>query len=239
LRFNASELAGVPEPVARYFRAVLREGQPPVRRARFRQQGQFLMKPETNSWAPFEARHEAVTQPSGFVWDARMRMAPGLSVRVRDGFVAGRGQMLASLLGLFPLVHVEGTPEIAAGALHRYLAEAAWLPTALLPSAGVAWSPLDETSARATLSVAGTTVSLDFHFGLDGLLERVFTPARMRDVGGRALPTPWQGRWFDYVEREGLRIPLRGEVEWLLPEGPQLYWRGRLVEVAYELAEPS
>jgi hypothetical protein len=50
---------------------------------------------------------------------------------------------------------------------------------------------------------------------------------------------PGQGRWFDYAVHDGLRIPLRGEVEWLLPEGPQPYWRGRLVEVAYELAEPS
>ena len=145
--------------------------------------------------------------------------------------------MLASLMGLRQLVHVEGTPDIAAGALHRYLAEAAWFPTALLPSAGVVWTPLDDSSARATLTVGATTVSLDFHFDADGLVQSVFTPERARDVDGRSIPTPWQGRWSSYEERGGMRIPLAGEVEWLLPEGAQVYWRGRVTEIVYELAE--
>jgi len=232
-RFAASELEGLPPPVVRYFRAALREGQPTVRRARLRQRGEFLVKPETNGWAPFEATQEIATRPPGFVWNARIRIAPGLAISVRDGFVDGRGRMIASMLGLIPLVRVEGTPEIAAGALHRYLAEAAWFPTALLPSAGVVWSPLGGTSARATLEVSGTRVWLDFHFGADELVERVYTPERMRDVNGRALPTPWQGRWFDPVERDGMRVPSRGEVEWLLPEGAQPYWRGRVESVDY------
>jgi hypothetical protein len=82
--------------------------------------------------------------------------------------------------------------------------------------------------------VAATAVSLDFRFGPDGLVESVFTPARGRDVDGRSVPTPWQGRFSEYDERAGMRIPLAGEVEWLLPEGPQVYWRGRLVGVEYE-----
>jgi hypothetical protein len=134
------------------------------------------------------------------------------------------------------MVNVEGTPEIAAGALHRYLAEATWYPTALLPSQGVVWTPIDDSSARATLTTGATTVSLVFRFGKDGLVETVFTPARSRDVDGRFVPTPWQGHFFDYAERGGMLIPLQGEVGWLLPEGPQVYWRGRIVEVSYEVA---
>jgi hypothetical protein len=34
-----------------------------------------------------------------------------------------------------------------------------------------------------------------------------------------------------------MRIPLGGEVEWLLPEGPQVYWRGRITEIVYEYAQ--
>jgi len=234
-RFSASQLEGLPVPVIRYFRAALRDGQPLVRYAHFQQKGQFLL--QLGKWASFEATQEIATQPPGFVWNASIRMAPGLAVRVRDGFVDGRGSMLASLMGLRQLVHVEGTPDIAAGALHRYLAEAAWFPTALLPSAGVVWTPLDDSSARATLTAGATTVSLDFHFDTDGLLQSVFTRERARDVDGRSIPTPWQGRWSSYEERGGMRIPLAGEVEWLLPEGAQVYWRGRVTEIVYELAE--
>jgi hypothetical protein len=31
-----------------------------------------------------------------------------------------------------------------------------------------------------------------------------------------------------------MRIPLRGEVEWLHPEGARPYWRGRITTVAHE-----
>jgi hypothetical protein len=76
-------------------------------------------------------------------------------------------------------------------------------------------------------------VSLDFHFGVDALVRSVFTPERARDVDGRAVPTAWRGRFFASDERDGMRIPMRGEVEWLLPGGPQVYWRGRIIEVSY------
>lgn len=232
--FSETGLEGLPDAVARYFRAVMQDGQPLVRRAVFSQRGEFLLKPEKDTWGPFRAVQHVATRPAGFVWDARIRIAPGISVSVRDSFVEGTGSMFGSVLGLIPIMAVEGTPEIAEGALHRYLAESVWFPTALLPACGAVWTPLDGSSARATLGVAGTTVSVDFRFSEDGLVKEVFTAARARLVDGQALPTPWRGRFFDYAERGGMRIPLKGEVEWLLPDGPQPYWRGWITDIAYE-----
>lgn len=97
----------------------------------------------------------------------------------------------------------------------------------------MAWTPINDSSARITATVASTTVSLEFRFGADGLVRSVFTPERARDVNGRGVPTPWQGRWFEYEEHERMRIPVRGEVEWILPEGPQVYRRGRVDEISY------
>jgi hypothetical protein len=231
---SLDELDGLPSPVARYFRAVLRDdGQPVIRRVRLGQHGEFLLRPP-GGWRPFRATQHVVTRPAGFVWDARIRLLPGLAVRVRDALVDRTGHMHASVGGVFTVALVEGTPGIAAGALHRYLAEAVWFPTALLPSAGVIWTPIDDSTARATLAVGDTTVSLGFSFGPDGLVRSVFTPARARDVGGRAVPTPWRGRFSAYEARDGMRIPLSGEVEWILPEGPQVYWRGRITDMRYE-----
>ncbi|HEX9148945.1 MAG TPA: DUF6544 family protein [Thermoanaerobaculia bacterium] len=232
--FHSARLENLPLPVRRYFAAVLREGQPAIRRARLRQRGEFLVKPEGNRWAPFDAVQHIAVLPPGFVWDARIRMAPGLKVRVRDGFVEGQGTMSASVMGVKTILRVENTPDIAAAALMRYLAETTWVPTALLPSAGVSWTSIDDSSARATLTAGPTTVALDFRFGADGLVESVFSPARGREVGGSTIPTPWQGRWTCWENQGGIRIPVEGEVEWLLPEGPQPYWRGRVVEVAYD-----
>jgi hypothetical protein len=232
--YSSQELADLPAPVARYLGEVLRDGQRVPRRARIEQRGTFAVRPGPDGWRPFTAVQHFAARPTGFVWDARIGMAPGLDFLVRDAFVGGTGSMCGTVMGVVPVVNVHDTPEIAAGALVRYLAEAVWMPTALLPSHGVNWVALDDTSARASLTAGGTTVSLDFFFGADGLVERIYTPARGRDVEGRSVPTPWEGRWFEYADRGGVRVPTRGEVAWILAEGRTPYWRGEIARVAYE-----
>jgi hypothetical protein len=46
--------------------------------------------------------------------------------------------------------------------------------------------------------------------------------------------TPWAGRFRQYERRDGMLIPVEGEVEWRLPEGPQVYWKGRVTGAAWE-----
>ena len=231
--FSAAQLGGLPAPVRRYFIAVVPEGQPRVGRVRLAQRGTFLVKPEADGWAPFTAVEDFRVAPAGFVWDARIRVGPGITVRVRDSFVDGKGSMLGAALGLFTVVRMENTPDMATAALLRYLGEACWFPTALLPSAGVVWTAVDDSTARATLSVGGATAKLDFHFGADSLIRRV-TGMRPRAVGGTSVLTPWEGRWLEYAVRGGVRIPVLGEVAWLLPAGPQPYWRGRVTDILVE-----
>ena len=185
-----------------------------------------------NGWGPFTATQDFRVKPAGFVWDARISMMAGIAVRVRDGFAGGRGAMHGAALGLITVVHQEGTGEIAVASLMRYLAEACWFPTALLPASGVVWAPVDDSTARATLTVGGASATVDFHFGADGLVSRV-SALRPRAVGAGSVPTPWQGRWTEYGVLGGVKIPVAGEVEWQLPEGPQPYWRGRITSVEY------
>jgi hypothetical protein len=56
----------------------------------------------------------------------------------------------------------------------------------------------------------------------------VGTEARGRTVDGEVVPTPWQGRFWNYDERGGMWVPLDGEVAWLLPEGAKPYWHGHI-----------
>jgi uncharacterized protein DUF6920 len=225
--FSAEQLAGLPAPVVRYFTFALTPGQPLIRRARVRWAGEFRSRPD-GKWSPFTAVQHFAVRPPGFVWDATIRMTPFLPVRVRDGYVAGEGTMVGKLGALVRVVDEHGTPAIAASALSRYLAEAVWIPTALLPTEGVSWAPIDDSTARASVTDGATTVSADFHFGPRG--EIVGTSMmRHRDVNGRGVPTPFEGRYNrDYRRVSGMMIPPGAEVEWVLPEGRFTYWRGRV-----------
>jgi len=119
----------------------------------------------------------------------------------------------------------------------RFLAETAWYPTALLPGQGVRWEPVDEHSARATLTDGATTVTLLFRFDPAGLVRSVQAAARGRTVGSQVIPTPWEGHWSNYQWRDGMLVPTEGEVAWLLPQGRQPYWRGRITRIAYTFAD--
>ena len=186
-------------------------------------------------WSPFTATQHFSAQVPGFVWDASIRMAPLLSVRVRDSYLEGEGAMLGRVAGLVTMVHQEGGPEMAASTLQRWLAEAAWIPTALLPHEGLSWSKLDERHARATLTDRGVSVSVDFEFGEQGEIVGISTE-RYRDVNGKPVLTPWKGRFWSYARVNGVQVPQEGEIAWVLPEGPMPYWRARMTGFQYELA---
>ncbi|HEX8358852.1 MAG TPA: DUF6544 family protein [Longimicrobium sp.] len=235
--YSPEQLEGLPAPVARYFRTALRPGQPLIRTARFRQEGHFWLGARDGRWSPFTAEETFSTSPPAFVWDASIRMAPLLSARVRDSYAGGTGSMRARLASVIPLVDQSGGPELAAGALLRYLGEAVWLPTALLPASGVAWTPIDDRTSRATITDRGVTVSLDFTFGENGEIRSTYTPTRSREVEGRWVPTPWNGSYRRYERVAGMLVPMEGEVAWVLPDGPLPYWRGRITGAEYDLGE--
>ena len=144
----------------------------------------------------------------------------------------GEGTLHPSLLGFVTLADVRGTPEVAEGELIRFFAEAAWYPTALLPSQGVRWEAIKDTSAHGTLTHCATTVSLVFRFNTEGLISTVRAEARYRGI----VPTPWEGQFWGHTVRNGMQIPLEGEVAWQPPEGSWPYWRGRITKINHEFA---
>ncbi|KGF73979.1 hypothetical protein DO97_00075 [Neosynechococcus sphagnicola sy1] len=229
--FNPKELEGLPAPVQRFFQTVLKEGQPIVAAVKLSQQGQFNMSETESKWSPFTATQLVMTQQLGFDWDARIQMAPGVNAFVHDTYLLGEGSLHASLLGLFTVANMHGEPENNQGELLRFFAETTWYPTALLPSQGVRWEAIDDNSARATLTDGATTVSLVFQFNAEGTISTMRAEARYRD---KLTAMPWSGRFWEYSIRDGMLIPLEGEVGWEYPEGIRLYFKGKITEIHYE-----
>lgn len=235
--YDRKELDGLPLPVQRYFRAVLQHKQPIIAAVHISQQGEFRLGEAEDSWRPFEATQLVTTCPPGFDWDARVNMFPGVKVFVQDAYSEGVGILHAAVLGFISVADLRGTPEMAQGELMRYLAEAPWYPTALLPSQGVCWGAIDDSRACAILADRDVRVSVEFHFNAEGLITTALSRTRYRAVGDVLQPTPWEGRFGDYAERGGMRVPLKGEVEWQLPDGPFPYWRGQIEAIRYEIAK--
>lgn len=173
----------MPDPVRRYFNHVLPDGQPPVCLMRMRQRGVLRTNPRSMRWMKFSAT-QVVDPPSRcFSWHASVRFLPLLHLAVRDGYADGVGSGEVRLLSVITVASDGDKPEINAASLHRYLAESVWYPTALLPTAGVRWSPINDRRARATLTDRANTVSLEFCFNRVGevgcgLCARAVEPSR-------------------------------------------------------------
>jgi hypothetical protein len=232
--YHSAELEHLPLPVQRYFRTVLKEGQPLIAAASVAHTGAFNMSEAGEQWQPFTSTQRVITRRPGFVWDARIRLAPAVNIFVLDAYVTGEGILTVKPFGLVTVMDQPSTPELAQGELMRFFAEAVWYPTALLPSQGVVWAAVDHSQARATLSDGPVTVTLLFHFDAQGLIEAVSAERRYRAVDGTQVATPWQGRFWDYQRRDGMLVPLAGEVSWQPEAGPKPYWRGRIERVEYE-----
>ena len=227
-------LTDLPPPVARYFRHVLTDGQELIYLARMQQSGVLRTSTATDSWSPFTAAQVVVPPVTGFFWNAKIEMPLGTHVRVLDSYSAGVGSGRVSLLSAFAIASEAGVPELNSGALHRYLAEAVWFPTALLPQSGVTWSPIDDYSALATLADGNTAVSLEFRFNDVGEVTGIYSDGRFGSFDGEYRRVPWEGRFRDYQAQGGMRVPLYGEVGWYEHGVLQLVWKGDIINVQYE-----
>ena len=231
LYVSFDELVGLPEPVLRYFRYAVPERTALARTATVTHEGDFAIKP--GQWSRFRSTQLFRVRPPAFVWDARIDMFPGIRVRVRDSYVDEYGAMRASVAGLLNVADVQGTPEIASGALARLLAEAVWIPTALLPRPGLEWTSVNDSTAKAELTDGKNSVSVEFHFAQDGRIVGI-SGERFRDVNGKGVLTPWRGSFADYTRLNDVMIPMAGEVAWVLTDGVQPYWRGRVLTIRYD-----
>jgi hypothetical protein len=235
--YDPKEMVDLPEPVQRYFRAVLLDGQALISKVEFSQTGQFHMNETEHKWHKFTATQFVVTQRIGFDWDAKIQMFPFINVFVHDTYLLGEGDLQASILSLFAVAKMHNTPQLNQGELLRFLAETAWYPTSLLPSQGVIWEAIDQHSSRATLTDGKTTASVVFQFDAEDLIASMRAEARCHSVvGDKLMFMPWVGNFREYSVHNGIRIPLYGEVGWEHPEGLRLYFKGTITKINYEFA---
>jgi hypothetical protein len=112
----------------------------------------------------------------------------------------------------------------------RYLAELVWAPHAILHNQFLGWRAIDATTVEVSAPSLGGPVRVRLVFE-NGLAVGFEADDRPRLDGGRAIPTRWQGRCFDYRTIGGCRDPAQAVAGWVLPEGRFDYWRGTITEV--------
>jgi hypothetical protein len=224
------DIAGLPEPVRRWLRWSGVVGRKRPATVRLRQSGELRLG--NSGWFPFVAEEYFTTDPPGFVWAARMTMAPGVTVIGRDRYAGGKGSIDMRLLGVVAVASDRG-PEMDRGALLRYLNEIMWFPAGAI-SPAIAWEPLDGESARATITHGEVGASATFRFDREGRLTDMVAERYDREAG-RVLP--WSTPITDYGEFGGVRVPVAGEAVYARGEGDVPYIRLRVTTLEHDRPE--
>lgn len=222
-----------PPPVRRYLHMALQDCSAPIATARFTQRGRLRASLTSARWMPFDAQQMVRPLDNAFTWIADVRAFGPLRLHVVDRLQGGHGSGEARVWGMRVAA---STPchEMDSGALHRFLAEAVWYPTVLIPSAQLTWTGLGETRATATLTTATAAVDLEFRFDGADQVASIHAPARWGRFGGRFEQHGWEGHFGRYEWIDGVRVPRRGDVGWTIGPAWQCVWDGEVVTADYE-----
>ncbi|MDQ3797680.1 MAG: hypothetical protein M3294_09015, partial [Pseudomonadota bacterium] len=75
-RIDFDDIENLSAPVARYFRRAFPQGQRQIRLVRMELAGVLRTDVGSDRWFPFRATHIVAPPATGFVWNARVEMAP-------------------------------------------------------------------------------------------------------------------------------------------------------------------
>ncbi len=225
-KFDSAQFPGLPAPVLRYFKHVLKNGQPYINTARLTHDGQFksgLDKP----WADITGEQYFTTRRPGFIWKGKTTQFTAI-----DEYVAGKGRLQVFLMSLARIANGHGE-KYNQGELLRWLSESVWFPTNLLPSEVMQWSAMSDSTAKLAFSNEGQAVSCVVTFNQADEIAGMETK---RYMGEDKLET-WLTKMSDYKEWNGVKIPTRAEALWRLDSGDFSYAKFRVKTLEYEVSK--
>jgi len=220
--YHQQQLVGLPEPVQRYLKHVLKDGEPYISYARITHDGQFKTGFDKD-WINIKGEQYATTEKPGFIWKGTTSM-----FIARDMYIADKGRLIVSLFSLYNVVDAKGE-QYNQGELLRWLGESILYPTNLLPGEKLQWFPVDSLTARLTFNYNGLSLFFIITFNETGEITQMETKRYMDE---KTLAT-WVIKMSNYKEMNGIIIPLSFDVLWRLEKGDFSYAKFNIQKIEY------
>lgn len=225
-KFSYQQLADLPDPMQRYFRHSLKNGQPYISYARITHDGQF--KTGLNKkWINIKGEQYATTEKPGFIWKGTTSM-----FIARDMYIADKGRLVVSLFSLFKVVDAKGE-QYNQGELLRWLGESILYPTNLLSGKRLQWLPIDSHSATLKFNYNGLSLFFIISFNDIGEIIQMETKRYM----DKTTLATWVIKCSNYKEMNNVMVPSSFEVLWRLEKGDFSYAKFNIKKIEYENAE--
>lgn len=228
------DIAGLPPPVQRYFRANGYVGKPHTQNMRLRWKEMRLKRSQDADWMDLTCQQfNSVASPMRIAL-MKGRIAGFIPFEGRDKYQEGHGSMLIQAAKVFTVGDSTGTTMDTSG-LVTVLSEGLMAPSYALQGY-MKWQPVDDRTARAELTHNGLTVRGTFHFNEKDELIRFDTDDRWQD-GTPPRRLPWSATLGDYRDMKGLRYPTHISATWHEPGGDLTYVEGSLETVEFNVKD--
>ena len=231
-KIKEGDLQKLPKPVSRWLKSTGVVGQKKISAVNITQSGRMKLEPTQKEWFKPQAEQLITVAEPGFLWQVNLNMMPVIKTKGRDLFSQGDASMLIKIAYLLPVVDQGANAKINESALHRFLLELPWYPTAALNSY-LNWEEIDATTTRATINYQGVSASADFIFDLEGNLLRT-EAMRYKESSENAERLRCTGELTDYKEINGIKIPTKIDVSWYLDSGKFTWFKVEVEKIAFE-----
>lgn len=224
-------LQPLPAPVRKWLTGIGIVGKPDMQLVHLKQLGLMRLKPDQRKWYEATAEQYVATDNPSFEWNVSMKLLPFVEVKGRDVFADGKASMIMKLASLVTVAGERENPKVDQSSLQRYLLELPWYPTAAL-SRYIEWEGLDDHSAKATLTYQGVTGTAAYSFNDNGDLVRV-SAFRYKDSGADAKPIECIGEIKAMGSVDGIRVPTKIDVSWMLEDGKFTWFKIDVDEISF------
>lgn len=222
MNFDTALLAGLDEPVRRYFAHAIGARAPLARGVKLTMTG----KVKADLWVPFRAEEEI--DGRSFSWRARVGVGPITLARIAEGYAHGVGTSEGLLFGRWSLFDSadEDTARSAAG--RAALESTVFAPISVLPERGVAWRAESESAIVGRFNLPPERPEVEVRIDSQGAVTQV----------SAARWGPLDDKRFDYIPC-GCRVHAERRFgELTLPSRLTVSWRfGLSDEAPYFKAE--
>jgi hypothetical protein len=212
---STKDLDSLPAPVKRFLLNSGVVGKSHLQFFRGKFSGSMKVGGEKAAWSKVKVVQYSFLDDTSLtrIFYIRTKMFGIVPVFGRDKYANGKGQMLIRVADLFTVVNKTG-PSMDKSELVTFLNDMTMFPAAFL-NKRVAWEAIDDTSAKATLTDHGLTVSGIFFFDHNDNIVNFVTDDRTYDNGrGDVRKARWWTPFYAYQEIDGLRVPSKGEAQW-------------------------
>lgn len=229
-----ADLAPLPPPVRRYVRQAGAVGQPRVHAFRAQWTGR-IRADAASPWMPFVAeQHNTIEPPRRlFMMDARMK---GLPVVVLHAYAASGATMRVKLLSAIAMVDAAG-PALTRAETVTWFNDLCLLAPGALVAPCIAWTPIDDRTARAEVTVGANTIAAELRFDDAGrLIDFVSDDRAAASPDGKTFTVQrWSTPLRDYARVGPATVATHGEARWHPPAGAFAYGEFELRSLAYDV----